>query len=222
MAKQTPAAPEARELFDPQKPRLGGHEKPLRFTEAQRRMLEAMADTLLPGDGNFPDPSETDLLHYMARYVAREGEEAAYFPFVAEADVNELVDRLGEQFASQGQDERAAALRRFAEESHVVFAKLQALTYYGYYSLPEVARAIRNSGDAAIDYHGAPLPYGYPGTMGSWDEAVLRHGRGHYIATEDVRPAEVDLRGPTADQLTSPRGDLESAEPLPERPEGTA
>ena len=179
----------------PERPRLGGLAHPVRFTDAQTAVLNAVADTLVPGGGGFPAPSEVDVVGFIGRYLAPSGTRAVHYPFAAEDDFKASVDELGEAFVDADDAGRTETLTRLESEDETFFGQLRSLVYYGYYSMTEVTLAIRKNIPAGKDYHGPPQPYGYLDTTEPWDDSSLstRGGAADYIATEDVK--RVDLSG---------------------------
>jgi hypothetical protein len=188
-------APEPGSFGAPERPRLGGLAAPIRFTDAQAAVINAVADTLIPPGRGFPAPSEVDVVDFFGRYLAPSGTRAVHYPFAAEDEFKAKLDGLGEAFANAGEAGRADALGRLERDDEEFFGQLRSLAYYGYYSMTEVTLAIRKNIPAGKDYHGPPQPYGYLDTTEPWDDATLstRGGTADHIATEDVR--RVDLSG---------------------------
>lgn len=182
--------------FEVGRPRLGGLEFPIEFSEQQSAILNAAADEIIPPGGGFPAPSEVNVVDFIGRYVTPSGEEPKYYPFAKEDDFKAAVDGLGEEFLAAGSEERVQALKRVEKEDETFFDQLRSLVYYGYYSMPAVTLAIQENLPAGRDYHGPPQPYGYIRTIERWDEATFsgRGGSGH-IATEDVERIDLSKIG---------------------------
>lgn len=184
---QVPEDP--RERFERVKPRLGGNAKLIRFNDKQVAILKAAADQIIPPGGGFPAPSAVGVVEdFMGRYITPRGEEPKYFPFAAEDDFKAAVDRLGDEFLSADPAKQVEILKRIEQESPTFFTQLRDLVYYGYYSRPQVIRAINENLEAGRDYHGPPQPYGYLHAVEKWDESTFPRGRGKHIRTEDVKP----------------------------------
>ena len=179
----------------PERPRLGGHAIPLKFSDTQAAVINAVADTLVPPGNGFPAPSEVDVVGFFGRYLAPSGTKAVHYPFAEEDAFKAKLDELGEAFVNADEAARTDAIGRLEREDEEFFGQLRSLTYYGYYSMTEVTLAIRKNIPAGKDYHGPPQPYGYLDTTEPWDDASLstRGGTADYIATEDV--TRVDLSG---------------------------
>ncbi len=177
--------------FEVGRPRLGGLEFPVEFTEQQTAILNAAADEIIPPGEGFPAPSEVNVTDFIGSYVTPSGEEALHYPFVAEDDFKAAIDRLGENFVSADPAKRVETLKQIETEDETFFTQLRNLVYYGYYSRPAVTLAIQENLPAGRDYHGPPQPYGYIRTIEKWDESMYSHGRGSYIKTEDVE--RIDL-----------------------------
>ena len=183
------------EGFDVGRPRLGGLEQPVEFSEKQAAILNAAADEIIPPGEGFPAPSEVDVLDFIGRYTVPSGEEAIHYPFVEEDDFKAAVDALGEEFLSAHSAGRVKILERIETEDETFFTQLRNLVYYGYYARPEVTLAIQKNVPAGRDYHGPPQPYGYIRTIERWDESLYEHGRGSYIKTEDVERIDLSKVG---------------------------
>ena len=180
--------------FDVGRPRLGGLETPVEFSEQQTAILNAAADEIIPPGEGFPAPSEVNVVDFIGRYTTPSGEEAIHYPFVEEDDFKAAIDGLGEEFLSADSAQRVETLKRVEKEDETFFTQLRNLVYYGYYSRPAVTLAIQKNLPAGRDYHGPPQPYGYIRTIEKWDadEATFSaRGGGGYIATEDVK--RIDL-----------------------------
>lgn len=171
------------------KPPLGGWLPSVAFSQGQTDVLNAVADELIPGGDGFPAPSEVDIVGFFARYVAPAGEESKWYPFLQEDAFKGRLDTLGRQFIDASPEGRVQALRTIETDDSEFFMRVRDVTYYGYYSRPEVIRAIRSNLPAGKDYRNSPQPFGYSDSIIDWDDELLSRVRGTYIRTEDVRPA---------------------------------
>ncbi len=182
--------------FDVGRPRLGGLEEPVEFSERQTAILNAAADEIVPPGEGFPAPSEVGVVDFIGRYTAPSGEKAIHYPLVEEDDFKAAIDGLlGEEFLSADSAGRVEILKRIESEDETFFAQLRGLVFYGYYSRPEVTLAIQKNVPAGRDYHGPPQPYGYIRTIERWDHSLYEHGRGSYIKTEDVERIDLSKVG---------------------------
>lgn len=191
-AKQTD--PDPRRGWAAQKARLGGYAQPVRFTDLQQRVLTTAADHIIPPGRGFPAPSEVEIVGFVARYVTPAGEEVKHFPLAAEYAFKDQLNALGQGFLDarpSEQVERLRACENGDDDRSAFFEQLKALVYHGYYARPEVTAAIRKNLPAGRDYHGSPQPYGYLHVIEPWPDDAVRHGRGSYIATEDVRRVDI-------------------------------
>ena len=118
------------------------------------RALQALADTLLPGDEHFPAASSVGAHGLLAeRLRERLGREA----------IDEIGERLslasgGVSLAELDEAERVAAVHRFEQDTPELFAAVRNILYFSYYQSPLVVEAIRALG---IPYNDAPQPLGY-------------------------------------------------------------
>lgn len=185
--------------FDVGRPRLGGLEQPVEFSEQQTAILNAAADEIIPPGDGFPAPSEVDVVDFIGRYTAPSGEKAIHYPFAEEDEFKANIDSLGESFLSADSAGRVEILKKVESEDEEFFTQLRNMVYYGYYSRPAVTLAIQKNIPAARDYHGPPQPYGYIRTIERWsaDEETFeaRGSSGSYIATEDVERIDLSKIG---------------------------
>lgn len=157
------------------------------LTVNERRTLEGALDALLPPDGSFPAPSETDMVdEFILKQIPSTGEPPPY-PGLDLDGLREIIAELA------GHDDMTAALQELEQTSPTRFHALWALAVFGYYSRPTVTGSIQS--DLAPGYHGAPLPLGYAHVIAPWDAADPRqmpsNPPGTYIATAEVQ--RVDL-----------------------------
>jgi hypothetical protein len=144
--------------------------------------LAALVDVLVPGDDAFPPASEVGVQAKLAdRLTLMQGEGA----------VRALVDALakaGGSLARLDRDGRIAVLAQVERERPDDFLLVRNIVYLSYYESPAVHEAIRAMG---FTYHATPLPRGYD--VGRFDAVTdtPRHGRGAFVATDEVR--RVDL-----------------------------
>ena len=179
--------------FVPGRPRLGGLAEPVRFSDSEAAVIEALADTMIPPGRGFPAPSEVGIVDFFGRYTAPVGQRATLYPFVEEESLKADLARLGDGFVAADVDGRTEEVARLESDEEELFGKLRALVYYGYYSATEVTLAIQREIPAGRDYHGPPLPYGYLHCIEDWDDELLAtagQGAG-YVATEDVVPVDL-------------------------------
>lgn len=180
-----------RSRFRAEKPPIGGWLPGISITPTQISVLTAMADRLIPGGGGFPAPSEVDVVSFFRRYIAPEGQEPKWFPFIGESEFQARLDALGEEFVRSSPAAQVETLQTLEKTEEFFFARIRDLTYYAYYSRPAVITAINANLEAGKDLRNSPQPFGYSDTMDDWDEQLLSRVRGTYTRTEDVRPVEV-------------------------------
>ncbi len=127
--------------------------------------LGLFLDTLLPGDDLFPAATTSGMLALTRTRLAWLAE-----PFAA-------------ALAARGGDIAAV---ESAEPA--LFDAVRKIAYLTYYEQPAVIAAIRSLG---FIYNDTPLPEGYPAEQFDPATDLPRHGRGHWIATDQV--TRVDL-----------------------------
>jgi hypothetical protein len=119
--------------------------------------LEAVLDTLLPGDGDWPAAGALD---GVAAQVA------------ADVAPDALLAALPDDFALRDADAREAALRRLEAGEPAVFERLVAAAYLAYYTHDAVRAVLeRRTGYEARP----PQPLGYD--LPPFDEALLEKQR---------------------------------------------
>jgi|GEM_PF-5018428 len=197
MGADVPGPDDPREKFESVKPRVGGNPEPIKFSAKQEAILKAVADQIIPPGGGFPAPSEVGVVEdFMARYVTPSGQEAKWYPFVAEKDFKSAVDALGDGFLSADANKKVEVLKRLEVDSTAFFTQLRDMVYFGYYSRPAVVRAIQENLEAGRDYHGPPQPYGYLTVTEKWDDSMIPRGRGGYTKTKDIKPVKLEGMSP--------------------------
>ncbi|WP_158628572.1 gluconate 2-dehydrogenase subunit 3 family protein [Saccharopolyspora rhizosphaerae] len=173
------------------KPPLGGWLPPIRLTERQGTVLNAVADEFIPGGDGFPPPSDVDVLSFITRYVTPAGQDAKWFPFLGENDFKARLEKLGDSFLQATSAERVAILSGLEWDEPEFFGHLRDVVYYAYYSRPAVVHTMNRSLRAGRDYRLSPQPYGYTDVMDDWDDELLARVRGSYRRTAEVRRIEV-------------------------------
>lgn len=164
----------------------GGNRNPVVLTERQRNTLRAIVDEIIPPGEGFPAPSEVGVVDdFIPRYVTPRGARTAPFPAAREEEFCSGLDAVSAELQAADRDARIAVLCRLEADEPEFFGQLRALTYAGYYSRPAVVEVLRSTLDAARDYHGPPLPYGYDATTRDWDDLVPP-ADGRFIATLEV------------------------------------
>ena len=189
---QAPAVtPDPRGDWAKAKARIGGNAVPVAFDEVQARVINAIADELIPPAPGWPAPSEVRIADFVARYVTPAAEPVRYYPFAAEDQFRHDLGELGQEFADAPREQKVARLRELEAKESEFFTQMKALTYYGYYAQPEVVKAISENLPAGRDYHGPPQPYGYLEVTEEWGDTPLPHGRGSYLPTGQVQRVEI-------------------------------
>jgi hypothetical protein len=144
--------------------------------------LDALVDVLVPGDGEFPCASKVGVQAKLAdRLIVMRGEGAVAELIQALGVCGGPLDRLDE-------DGRTTLLTRLEREQPDYFLLVRNIAYLSYYESPAVHEMIRAMG---FIYNAVPLPDGYD--VGKFDPVadMPRHGRGHFVQTDEVK--RVDL-----------------------------
>lgn len=161
---------------------------------SQAELLRDLADTLIPGDESWPAAGLIGVQAQLcARLLVRDGETGV--PTLVRA----LCD-CGAPFAGRTVEEREAIVARFEAAEPKLFAFVRDASYFAYYDSPLVVAAVQSLGQP---YRAIPVLEGYPAPPFDRDRDAPRHGRGFYVATNDVK--RVDLSGlPHLKPLPSP------------------
>jgi hypothetical protein len=151
------------------------------WTNEERRALDALMDTLLPGGSGFPPATATGMSELLlARLAASDPAMPALL--LAMADTG------------HGQPADAAGWHEVAYRIEVInpqlFDSFRKQVYLAYYEQPVVIAAIRSLG---IAYNDKPLPEGYPDARFMPEVDTPSHRRGKWIPTNEVQ--RVDLSG---------------------------
>jgi hypothetical protein len=73
-APESTARPgEAGGYFETGRPRLGGLQQPMTFSDLQAAVIDAAADTIIPPHPDWPTASEVDLVTFVGRYITPSG-----------------------------------------------------------------------------------------------------------------------------------------------------
>jgi hypothetical protein len=160
--------------------------------------LASFADTMIPGDGEFPPASATGAVALLAARLDERAGPGAAAAFAA------LLDRVaGGSFAALPEADREQAVAAIERDAPDLFLLARMALYYSYYEQPAVVEVIRALG---FTYNDAPLPHGYrmlafdPAPAGT---APLVNVTGAYKRTDAI--SRVDL-GPLAEILAAELG----------------
>jgi hypothetical protein len=154
---------------------------PVPPADAVATALRAFADTMIPGDGDFPAASEAGADALMADRLAAQGGPDEPAALAA------ALDRLaGGVFATFDAGSRAAAVAALQDAEPARFAWTRTVLYFSYYQQPAVVEAIRRMG---VVYNDTPLPHGYrmlPFDSAPEGTAPLLGNRGTYRRTDGI------------------------------------
>lgn len=158
------------------------------FSERHAAILNALADALVPGGQGFPAPSEVEIAHFIARYVAPAGTDPKWYPRLTADELCTRLESLADDLLNTDPEHAYEAVRAFETSEPGGFAVLRELVYFGYYSHALVVRAINVQLTAGRGYRQTPQPAGYLEGLEPWDQEPLSRVKGAYLRTEDVVP----------------------------------
>lgn len=152
---------------------------------AQMRLAQALAslaDVLLPGNDTWPSGAAVGVQHaVLRRYIEAKGEDTL-------AQLAETLGAHGLPLLDQSDAARADAVSAFESNDPDLFGWLQDASYFAYYEDASVVALIAARG---TPYSLRPHIKGYDLPKFDLETQTPTHGRGHYIATKDVRPVDI-------------------------------
>lgn len=145
-------------------------------------LLRDLVDVLIPGEGAWPPASMVGVQGVLAmRLLEAQGQTAA-------DELEKELLRYGAPFDRLDADRRAEVVRRLEAGNPALFKLVRNAAYLAYYENPAVVRAVQGLGQP---YQAMPSAKGYPLPAFDLEHDRPRHGRGHYIPTEDVKPLDL-------------------------------
>lgn len=141
-------------------------------------LLTDFIDVLLPGDDVWPSGRTVGVQALLALRLLEERGTMA-FPTVMKALLG-----AGGPLAGLDDAARIEVVKRFEAAEPALFGWLRDAAYVAYYENPFVAEAINARGHV---YELRPHVKGYPLPRFDLTRDTPRHGRGHYIPTDQVR-----------------------------------
>jgi hypothetical protein len=144
-------------------------------------LLADFVDVLLPGDGVWPSARTVGVQAVLAPRLLEERGKAA-FPKVMKALL-----AAGGPLGPLDEAARIQVVERFEAAEPALFGWLRDAAYVAYYENPFVAEVINASGHV---YELRPHLEGYPLPRFDLERNTPRHGRGRYVATDQVRPVD--------------------------------
>jgi len=153
------------------------------MTDNLSSSLAALLEVMLPGDELFPCGVTLGIESLLADRLLES---------IAPAELDLLTAALaagGPPFASLSPADRVPLVARLQRDHPGLFDQLAKTVYLTYYQTPAVQDAIRALGFA---YNSTPLPDGYAVGRFDAERDTPRHGRGRFLATDEVRRVDLD------------------------------
>ena len=148
------------------------------------RLIRDFCQTLMPGDGYWPSAADVGVHGVLGlRLIDMFGE--AGLESVAAALV-----ACGAPFDPGDPARSEAIVTRFEARDPPKFARIRTAAYLAYYEHPAVILAVQGLGQP---YQAMPIHEGYYGLPIFTPAETPRHGRGHYVGTDEIE--RVDLSG---------------------------
>ena len=147
-------------------------------------LLRDFVDVLIPGEGAWPPASMIGVQGVLAmRLLEARGETGA-------DELERALTECGGPLAPLDAAARAGVVGRFEATDPTFFKLARNAAYIAYYENPAVVRAIQGLGQP---YRAMPGAKGYPLPAFDLEQDRPRHGRGHYVRTEDVKPLDLSV-----------------------------
>lgn len=162
------------------------------------RLLLRLVDELIPGADGWPSASEAGV-HGIVALRLFAGDAPAMFDRIAA-----LLDWPSGALDSEDAELRIAAVKAFEAADPDLFDKVYAAVTLAYYETPFVVEAIAMTGRP---YSIQPHVTGYPMAPFDYARDTPKHGRGHYLKTNEVKP--VDTSGLDLDKTKTIRWGIE-------------
>ena len=146
---------------------------PTFFSEAQRSLVTAMLDRLIPRQGKHPGAGEVGVADYLDGAVSESSQLRRTFSDGLHT-VQSAAHKLGAHFHELSTDQQDDVLRTIETNQPEFFQRLVMLTYNGYYINPTALESL------GLDPR-PPQPKGYVVESGDLSalEAVVRRGQAY-------------------------------------------
>jgi hypothetical protein len=112
------------------------------FTEAQRRLLIAVLNCIIPAEGQFPGAGDLGVADFVEGVMSRNTRlRRLFIEGMAQIEIT-VARREGKEFQELSSATRDATLRQVESEHPQFFEELVRQTYNGYYTSPRVFQLI--------------------------------------------------------------------------------
>ena len=124
------------------------------FTEAQREIIKAILDAILPGGNGFPSAGQLGVDRYLDRIAGESPEIKSLFSRGITSLTTLSIEKYGSGFCELGDAKKTSLLTELENNDTAFFRNLVLHTYNGYYTDPNVLKIL----DLGVR---APQPQGY-------------------------------------------------------------
>lgn len=146
------------------------------------RMLRCLVDELIPASENWPSASDAGVHGILSLRLFTD--ETG----VLAEKVAELLEWQDGSLESDDSEARVLAVKGFQDADPDLFDQVYTAAVLAYYETPFVVEAVRDTGRP---YSLRPHVTGYAMQPFDAPRDTPRHGRGFYLKTEDVVPADI-------------------------------
>ncbi|WP_430244319.1 hypothetical protein [Neorhizobium sp. DAR64861/K0K2] len=154
----------------------------VRLTPVEKtRLLLCLVDELIPGADGWPSASEAGVHGIIALRLFVDGAPGMF---------EKIAEGLGWPMGGLGSDDpdaRIEAVQAFEAADPDLFDKVYAAVVLAYYETPFIVEAIAMTGRP---YSIRPHVSGYQMSPFDYTRDTPKHGRGHYLTTEEMRPVD--------------------------------
>ncbi len=145
-------------------------------------MLADFVEVLLPGGAGWPSGRDAGIQALLAlRLLDQQGKAA--FPTLVKALL-----AAGAPLGGRSEPERIAIVQKFEADEPALFGWIRDAAYIAYYENPFVGEVINAKG---TPYELRPHIKGYNVQRFDLERQTPRHGRGHFIPTDQVKKIDV-------------------------------
>lgn len=166
---------------DIEKPRVSLKTQTYEPATDPSKILSDLVDMLLPGDDGWPSGSSVGVHGVLAMRISET---------MSKDGMSELAQAIlsaGGPFEGRSEDDRLATVTLFSAQEPKLFEWIYTAAVLAYYEQPRVISAIQALGRP---YSMRPHVTGYPLVPFDLEKDSPRHGRGHFLETEAVRPVD--------------------------------
>jgi len=163
----------------------GGFTAAIPLTAEERQQADAIVDTLIPPEEDWPDAASLGIADLLEVYIVPDDEPVSFYPHWRRAEFSELLAAVGGPLIGLSLDDRIEQLKGIEADDAAFFARVRDFVYYVYYGHSAVVKKIRETTKHGADYLGGGQPEGYSDSIETWGDRTFTT-RGAFIPTDAV------------------------------------